>query len=344
MAQQMLALQRSVGNAQVSRLVARQRTKRKGDAEAKRLTELERRVKRVENQQKATNHLASFRDSVMARAAGWEIAILNVGSAYAVAAKNHTDAVEAKKKVDAIKSQLMFSVLTVATAGSLAWLSGAVQASKEAAVVAGTAKALTEDQKLLVNVLEDTVQAFGGEVFSANGPGISQRLPSADQTTVSEDPLVFQNQRLARLKKDVKRAHLYFKEMNDALRTATPEQWDNYDERQQVAGYDAWLKQADLLSAGDDLPKVEVMAAELERGFWAKWAPALKETWTEWDPEEGPMTRTIFKSPGSAIEERWDKLGITKASGVGDFGWFTSPYEIEKVVDWASRYRVKSFV
>jgi hypothetical protein len=254
------------------------------------------------NQQRATLLLDQFKEEVQIRVTGWEIAILNLGSAYARAAKNHSEAVEKKKKADAIKSQVMFSLLTVASAGGLAWISGAALAAKGAAAEAS----------LLTNTLEDVVQNSAAEAFSANGPGLDQRIPTADQTAVSDDPLVFQNQRMGRLKAAQLQAHTQFK-------TFTADLLKRPDA--------AWLAKADLLSGGAKLPTVDVMADELERAFWARWAPALKVAKGEIDNVEQGFTYT---SPSTAVEERFDALGITKASGVDDFGWWTSDKEIIK--------------
>jgi hypothetical protein len=305
---------------------------------SKRLTDLEAKVKRLENKDRASRHLDAFRDAVLARAEGWEKAVINLGSAYSIAAKNHIDAVEAKKKVDAIKSQVMFSVLTIVTAGALAWVSGAVEAGKI------ISKQMLNDHKMLVDVLQATVEAAGGEVFSANGPGVAQRVPTPAQVAVSEDPLVFQNQRLARVKTSKQTAYLYFKAMDDALLEWSDEWWDKYDEQQQINAYAEWLKVADLLAADDNLPSIEYMAAEIERGFWKMWIPSLRSKEETWGSKAGPHTYFSYISPGSAIEKRWDELGITTVSGVGDFGWWTSHAELDKVVEWANSYRVKAFI
>lgn len=295
------------------------------------VTELQTQATRLKNQQRATLLLDQFKEEVLIRITGWEIAILNLGSAYARAAKNHSDAVEKKKKADAIKSQVMFSLLTVASAGGLAWISGAVQAAKGAAAEAS----------LLTNTLEDVLQNSAAEAFSANGPGLDQRVPTVDQTAVSDDPLVFQNQRMGRLKAAQLQAHTQFKTFTADLLKRPDADWDKYDEKAQTAPYAAWLAKADLLSGGAKLPTVDVMADELERAFWAKWAPALKVAKGEIDNVEQGFT---YVSPSTAVEERFDTLGITKASGVDDFGWWTSDKEIIKVITWANGYQVKPFI
>ena len=331
-AQQVAALQRTAGNAAVSHLLQRDPKVAAPPVPATdpKVTELQAQTARLQNQQRATLLLDQFKEEVNIRMTGWEIAILNLGSAYARAAKNHSEAVEKKKKADAIKSQIMFSVLTVASAGGLAWVSGAAQAAKGAA-----------EASLLTNVLEDVLQNSAAEAFSANGPGLDQRVPTADQTAVSDDPLVFQNQRMGRLKTAQLQAHTQFKTFTGDLLRRPDADWDKYDEKAQIAPYAAWLAKADLLSGGANLPSVDVMADELERAFWAKWAPALRVAKGEIDNVEQGFTYT---SPSTAVEERFDALGITKASGVDDFGWWTSDKEIIKVIGWANGYQVKPFM
>ena len=304
---------------------------------SKRLTDVEAKVKRLENKIRALGHLDAFRDAVLARAEGWENAVIDLGSAYSKAARKHIGAVEEKKKVDAIESQVMFSVLTIVTAGALAWVSSAVQAGKI------ISKEMLDEHKMLFDVLKDTVGAAGGEVFSANGPGVAQRVPTPAQVAVSEDPFEFQNQRLARVKANTKTAYLYFEAWDDALLVFSDEWWDKYDEKQQINAYADWRKMAGLLATDANLQPVEYMAAEIERGFWKMWIPSLRQKQVTYGSKV-PYTHLVYTSPGSAIEKRWDELGITTVSGVGDFGWWTSHAELDKVVEWANSYRVKAFI
>ena len=77
---------------------------------------------RLTNLARATLRLGQFQDEVMARAESWQGAARDIGSAYATAAKRHTDALAKQDKIEALKTQLMFSVLTVATADALSWV------------------------------------------------------------------------------------------------------------------------------------------------------------------------------------------------------------------------------
>ncbi len=342
-----VALQRAAGNRAVSRDLRRQpgppppaptTDSRLGELETGLATEKlkgERLAKKVT----AQGHLSVFEEKVKGRVKGWEIAIRNLGSAYATAAKFHTDAVEAKKKIDAIQSQVMFSVLTVASAGTLAWISGAAQAAK-------VAKGAGNEGALLTNVLEDVLQNSAAEVLSANGPGLHQRVPTPDQSAVSAEPLVFQNERLIRLNKSELAAIAKFEEFKQAFVSAPEKEWDNYNEAKQLAGYAAWLAKADLLGSEAGLPTSEAMARELERGFWAKWAPGLKSSYI---PSAERITGRnkadiTYISPSTPVEKRLDAVGITADSGVQDFGIWTSDAEIEKLIVWANGYQVKPFL
>jgi hypothetical protein len=129
----------------------------------------------------------------------------------------------------------------------------------------------------------------------------------------------------------------------DNLQIAPDEAWDDHDEGAQVQAYQDWLARADQLKGVPELPSVAEMADELERGLWAKWAPVLRQT-VEIVDDKALQPRTTYTSPGSAIEERWTKLGITRAAGVDDFGWWTTDAELDKVIAWASGYQVRKFL
>src|SRR4051812_42385272 len=114
---------------------------------------------RLRNLSRATLLLGKFQDQVMARAESWQIAARNIGSAYATAAKRHTDALAKQDKIDALKIQFMFSVLTVASAGGLSWISSGLALGQK-----------FPERVKLIEALEDAAQAGTGEVFSAMGP------------------------------------------------------------------------------------------------------------------------------------------------------------------------------
>ena len=58
---------------------------------------------RLASLSRASLRLGQFQDQVLARAESWQIAARNVGSAYATAAKMHTDALAKQEKIEALK-------------------------------------------------------------------------------------------------------------------------------------------------------------------------------------------------------------------------------------------------
>ena len=174
---------------------------------------------RLANLARATLRLGQFQDQVMARAESWQIAARNIGSAYATAAR-HTDALAKQDKIEALKTQLLFSVLTVATSGTLSWVSSGLPLGEK-----------YPERLKLIEAVEDAAQASAGEVFSAMGPLIK----TSQGESVSIDPLMFQNER----ENAVSEAKIKVLQLqpDQALGwAASPlENWDNYTEAKQVA-------------------------------------------------------------------------------------------------------------
>jgi hypothetical protein len=84
----------------------------------KQIAEIQKGQTRQDRRYRATQVLDQFLMSVMARAESWETAARNIGSAYKLAADQHKAALTAQAQSDAIGITIMFSVLTVATAGA----------------------------------------------------------------------------------------------------------------------------------------------------------------------------------------------------------------------------------
>ena len=111
------------------------------------------------------------------------------------------------------------------------------------------------------------------------------------------------------------------------------------------AKMDRWVKTSSHFDGTAQLPDVNTMAKELERGIWAKWIPG---NLVIQHPEEvfGFETSEVsesFESPGRDAKAGFNIPGIPRDSGVGDFGAYTTDKEIQQVVDWASKYRPKRF-
>jgi len=242
---------------------AKRPTQQQQDHEAiAKLTKDNERLKKI---YRANFRLGKFQDLVLARAESWRIAALNIGSAYAVAAKRHTDAMAKQDKIDALKTQWIFSVLTVATSGALSW------------VTSGLALAETfPERKVLVDALLSAGQAGMGETFSAMGPAVAPVIFTQKNQSVNIDPQVFQNEREKAVSEAKIKILERFAQLKDAYADIPLEKWDDYTEAKQLADHNAWLKQADTLAGKDDLPSIDDMADELERGIWKKWMPGLK--------------------------------------------------------------------
>jgi hypothetical protein len=286
---------------------------------------------RLANLARATLRLGQFQDQVMARAESWQIAARNVGSAYATAAKRHTDALAKQDKIQAAKTQLMFSVLTVATAGSLSWIASGLEMGK-----------VLPERVQLIEAVEDSAQAGAGEVFSAMGPV----LWTSQNQSVSIDPLVFQNERENAVSEARMKVLEHFGMIKVAWASAPLETWDNYNEAEQIAGHNAWIDEATQMAGKDLLPSIDVMADELERGIWAAWMPGLKTgTHTFVNAKTGYVSRVDdYASVGSAIEDRFDKLGILKLASV-EIHWYQSAgSEDTKLIAWGQGYKVKDFL
>jgi len=303
-----------------------------------RVEQLELESKRARNKSQAIFYLDSFREQVMRRATSWQRAVLRVGSAYSIAAEQHRSTLEKQAKLESLGDQVLFSILTVATAGGLAWLSSALQAGQ----------ILTEG-KLLTNILEDTMQAAGGEGFSAIGTMLTTPVVSP----VGINPQVFQNERLDAILAAEEHAHAYFAKVSDAFHNAPPAFWDIYDEARQKDQFDAWLDRADFLKGEENLPDTASMAFELERAFWAQWVQQLAIRALGFAPSvfgygkqtpSDPYNITKYSYPGRAVEARLNELRISQEAGIDDFGWWTSETEIDKLVAWGRAYRVNPFV
>src|SRR5262249_23260372 len=81
-------------------------------------------IQRLKNQSTAKLLLDQFADQVDAQAENWMIAARMLGSAYKTAAEQHKATLGDQAQSDALSDQMMFSVLTVAASGALAWASG----------------------------------------------------------------------------------------------------------------------------------------------------------------------------------------------------------------------------
>jgi hypothetical protein len=278
------------------------------------------------------------------------LAATAIGTAYSVAARRHKDALAAMRDIQAMDTQLMFSVLTVLTSGALSWatalvrLQGEVQAVGRmegiAAIEALRAQvprdyqsamvALTQRLKdqlsrnvsvreLLTTVLEDTAAAGIGELFGSMGPYFD--APPAT-VPASQDPQEFQNG----LEKQVDALKLkaldFLGRMITKIKNTHGAAWDKYDDSEFQTAYQDWKKEVNGLADQKDLPAdPNRMADDLERTIWAVWVPRLR---TRTKPKEKPDNRTyrgdsfdfrggevdVYARVYEPVDDRFVALGI----------------------------------
>ena len=290
---------------------------------------------------KAINNLNMLEREYEIRFIKWRIAARNVGSAYDKAADLHAKALGDRDKVIAQRQAIMFAVLTAATAGSLSWLSTVGQAA-QAAKAAKAGKELSKSKELFINVLEDTVQAGTGEAID-----VAQLHIMDPSTPVSQNPLVYQNDMLNYLDQLLIKVKEYVQQVVKKLEDQTMVVWDTFDPEKQKKIYFEKLGGSKLAQV-PNLPNVASMQKELERAMWAKWLPSLKRIEKQWRGgmhTGGYRDTTVYDDPTSPVEDRLDKLGISKESGVGKLrGSWTWEDEVKKLISWANSYKQPTFI
>jgi len=249
---------------------------------------------RMDKRDRAKLKLDIFQGEVTRRALSWSIAARKVGEAYKIADNMYKQTLQKKAASDAVEIQIFFSVLTVATSGALGWMSFAA------------AKATGGVESALRDSVETSVQATAGEVFSANGPLL---FPPRGDDTVSEDPQVFQDE----LQNKVDSVHMdviaAFGKIRQAYLARNLQSWDKYNEAEEIVVHQQWMKEADQLAGKDDLPSVNWMAEELERGRWAKYV-LENHSYRDFGVFQTADTPDYV---GSDVNERLLKLGVLAA-------------------------------
>lgn len=206
--------------------------------------------------------LSALKFSVDERISSWLEAAKYIGSAYVMAYNNHKDILAKQAANDPLNIQIIFSVLTVVTAGSLSWVGLSAKLGS------------LGFSQLGKDIVEDAAQAGVGEVFSAVGPLVF--TPSIGPVGI--EPQIFQNDLEVNILSMQTEINRIFAAIIRNLQEAPPEKWDYYDAKEQVAQHDAWRKKAAQFSGKEDLPigldgkpNKKMMADELERGIWAKY-------------------------------------------------------------------------
>jgi hypothetical protein len=287
-------------------------------------------IDRLDKARRAALKLDIFQGDVTRRASNWKIAVGLIGSAYKTADTHYRDTLQKQTASDALEIQIFFSVLTVATSGALGWVSYAAAQAK-----GGIESALRD-------AVESGIQATAGEVFSANGPLL---FPPSGDGTVSLDPQVFQNKMEKKVEDVFMAMLLAFGKIRQTYLDLPLEAWDNYDEKKEKADHAEWQKEADQLADKDDLPSVEWMAKELERGRWAKYV-LDNHSYRDFGVFQ---TADTPDDVGSAVRSRLEELGVSQAatpppphSGRGATAGLPKA-TIARVWDWAQNYKVRKF-
>jgi hypothetical protein len=291
---------------------------------------------RQDKRNRAAINLDIFQTEVLRRAADWMIGARQVGKAYKIADNNYRETLEKKKASDALEIQIFFSILTVATAGVLGWVS--VAASKQ---LEGVAAGINLEDAFS-DARDATLQALAGEVFSANGPLV---FPPTPDSTVSQDPQNFQSDLENKVDRLLKKALLDLNMIRTRYRDLPLSAWDTYDIKREQASHRGWQKMAEELAGEAELPKVDWMARELERGRWAKYV-LDNHSYRDFG---------IFKTAdtpdevGDAVRTRLKGLGVAKAGSgyrtVYGKGHPTKvPYpSVEELWNWAKDYAPRKF-
>lgn len=277
-----------------------QHQERLDKAQDDRLAELELNSDRQDKRTRAVLRLSQFQNEFGARCASWLTAVQDIGSAYRTAYDTHKDWVSRQSNADALEIQIVFSVLTVMTAGGLSWLSRAAQAGEN--VVLAT----------MARGVESAAQAAADKIYGTAGPVI---YPANLSGGVNPHPQIFQNE-LEKKIYDVQQ--IAFKGFGQILQTwhAAPlHYWDDYRESHQLAVHNEWKNKADQLVGAEHLPSVPAMADELEIGLWAKYI-LEQHSHLEMPGVGWRLTDESYDYVGDVIYERLAQLHITTAAGL----------------------------
>ncbi|MFL5241236.1 MAG: hypothetical protein ACJ8FY_03940 [Gemmataceae bacterium] len=87
--------------------------------------------------------------------------------------------------------------------------------------------------------------------------------------------------------------------------------WDDFDEKNQIKGHDAWQKDALKLAGKNDLPPEDAMAEEMEKGLWANYI-LENHSHRDFGITE---TEESYDWVGSEVAERLHQLRVLKSNG-----------------------------
>ncbi|OEU65032.1 MAG: hypothetical protein BBJ57_04290 [Desulfobacterales bacterium PC51MH44] len=276
----------------------------------------------------------------------WNTTALTLGAAYYNAYDKHKTAIEASSKEATLREAALFGILTAVTAGSLGWIGEAAELAKfgtqlKAFMTSGIGGAL-----------EDFVQTGIGEAID-----VWQAAVAPTAQTLSKHPYIFKGNLMKGLNDQMKKVHIFFKIQKKELNKLDISAFETIMPEQLQANLDKFLKGNKLMKSPNIYNEMD-MQNEIERGFWAIWAPhalvikiPIDPSYSEVYPFKGvtslgPRYRTSYKKPGAPVEKRLNRLGITEKAGIGkDWGWVTQTHEIVKFAKWGKEFpkKIKKF-
>jgi hypothetical protein len=302
--------------------------------------------KRLKTRQDCSDLIIEFSKRVDARAEGWNNAAISVGSAYATAAKQHSDAITNAAARDQLMSQLttqvMFSILTVGASGAFAWLCETTQTK------------FLKDH--LTDGVKGAIEAGIGELGSAIAPIVFTPQEAGQlNAPVEQDPLKYQDKMEKRIGLARQKADTYIANQLGFVRLLEMEKWDNFSVDSLMDELVTWLTDSDLLTGNADLPDDDKMTDELERGMWAAWSQGLllirkgevpKKTgpFPLHDGPEVPSPIDFFREIPGPVRDRLKALGIDKQAKLSPGGFFDDKQEdSKKLRAWGKTFTQKSF-
>lgn len=278
--------------------------------------------------------LNQYENTIMARLTDWMEAARNVGSAYRLAYDRHQGAVKKRAEKQALMINLAFLVISALTAGSLGWLGAAKKVD--------WGKEVFGDEDLFTGLSTGIRQAATQGVNVGRDANKASEALSLPNRPINENPQNYQNSVENIVDEHRKAALLKFSAWHGLLVTAPMNIYDSLDVNTMRSVIEEWISHSKQFAGFSDIGlDVEQMSLRIERGIWAKWIPTGLYEKRFIYQSKYPHEQEKYLSPGTDIEERFNAVGITALSGVGDFGWWTSDAEIQKVIRWAKGYNPK---
>jgi hypothetical protein len=218
----------------------------------------EQKANRSENARKGGNLFQAFQNGLLARLESCEVAAGDIGTAYAEAAEKYRSTIDDAYKLEAAETQILFSLLTIASSGALAWITTPVVVVEGAQFAARAAEAFASG----------VMQASVGEYFSADGPVV---FPPETTQINDKTPTGFNNEMTKKVKLVRTKLYEFFAQRYLDLTADPGPEWDSFDFDDQAARLRKASKPILALAAEDNLRDIKYMRDQLELGMWAKY-------------------------------------------------------------------------